>query len=432
MKNFLSLLIREFRLFWNNSVLRLLFFGAPILYGLLLGYVYEKGKVTDLPIIIVDQDNSSMSHKIIDMIQDNEILHIHEVMSQPFNVQDKMIKAQAACVVMIPQGFERQLLTKQNPEITTIVNTANVLTANYASTAIQLVLGTYKAGVQMETLRKMGTPEALLMSQYEPFKTTFIKKNNRSTNYMYFLWPGIVITVLQQVMLLGLALSFASEFEKGSIYELLARSKNTFVLLMVKVLPYIIMSGLVWLLYGLFAWWFKMPFFHDLGILTLLALLFVLSVSFIGILVSILIPNQLKATEILMVVATPAFMISGFTWPLSQMPQWVQYMSQVIPTTHFLEIFRVIMMENGHAGLVTDPIFKLVIITLIGFIASYIALWTKKKKYISSPLMTSLQIPTEELQQETALHPEDKSTTTDVDDSISDNPLETDDPQPES
>jgi ABC-2 type transport system permease protein len=53
---------------------------------------------------------------------------------------------------------------------------------------------------------------------------------------------------------------------------------------------------------------------------------FVISVSFIGVLVSILVPNQLKATEILMVIATPSFILSGFTW-LSQMPVWVQAIS---------------------------------------------------------------------------------------------------------
>src|SRR5690606_9460953 len=331
MKNFFALLKREFRLFWSNSVLRLLFFGAPILYGILLGYVYQKGKVTDLPILVIDKDQSATSRQLITMMEDNEVLHIYKVLPNEQNIDELMVAKDITAVVMIPEHFESQLLTKQNPEITTVVNTANILTANYTSGALQVVLGTYKAGVQMETLRKTGTPEALLMSQYEPFKTTFIKKNNRATNYMYFLWPGVLITVLQQVMLLGLALSFASEFEQNTLGQLFAESKNTFVLLMVKVLPYIIMSGIVWLLYGLFAWWFKVPVFHNVIALSFAALVFVLSVSFIGILVSILLPSQLKATEVLMVVATPAFMISGFTWPLSQMPVWIQYMAQVIP-----------------------------------------------------------------------------------------------------
>src|SRR5690554_7779449 len=130
------------------------------------------------------------------------------------------------------------------------------------------------------------------MSQYEPFKTTFIKQNNRSTNYMYFLWPGILATVLQQVLLLGLALSFASEFENGTFAELSRRTKSVWEMIAVKVIPYLIMSFGIWILYYLFTLWFRIPFYENIGTLTLIAGVFVLAVSFIGILVSIMIPNQ--------------------------------------------------------------------------------------------------------------------------------------------
>src|SRR5690606_27301848 len=180
---------------WSSDVCSSDLIGAPIMYGVLLGYVYQKGKVTDLPIIVVDEDRSSMSQKVIEMLGDNEILKVALVKNDESGLSKQVLDLDADCVVMIPKDFEKDVLTSKNPEIVTIVNTSNVLTANYASGAIQLVLGTFKAGTQMETLRKQGTPENLLMSSYEPFKTTFIKKFNRSTNYMYFLWPGVLATV---------------------------------------------------------------------------------------------------------------------------------------------------------------------------------------------------------------------------------------------
>ncbi|WP_410220995.1 ABC transporter permease [Pedobacter sp.] len=382
MRTFFGLLKREFAMFWNNSVLRILFIGAPIMYGVLLGYVYNKGKVTHLPIIVVDHDQSKLSKRAIEMMGDNEVLSIAALQFDENNLSRLMIEKDAASVVIIPEGFEKQVLTKKYPEITTIVNTANVLTANYASTAIQVVLGTLKVGVQLETLRKQGVPENLLMSQYEPFKTTFIKKNNRSTNYMYFLWPGILATVLQQVLMLGLALSFASEFENNTFKELVHKSSSTFKLLMVKIIPYLIMSFGIWLLYWFFTWWFKIPFYENLGALTLIAGLFVVSVCFIGVLVSILLPNQLKATEVLMVIATPSFILSGFTWPLSQMPVWIQDIASIIPLIHFLPIFRILIIENGPVDLTYPYINKLLVITIIGFVLSFIALYIKKRKVL--------------------------------------------------
>ena len=384
MKTFFNLLKREFRMFWGNEVLRILFIGAPIMYGVLLGYVYSKGKVTDLPIIVVDQDQSSLSQKAVEMIQDNEVISIAALQFDENNLNRLAIETEAACVVIFPKGFEKDVLTKKYPEVTTIVNTSNVLTANYASGALQVILGTLKVGTQLETLRKQGTPENLLMSQYEPFKTTFIKKNNRSTNYMYFLWPGVLATVLQQVLLLGLALSFAQEFENGTFRQLVQHTRSTFELMIVKIIPYLLMSFGVWLLYWGFTWWFKIPFYENLGPLTLIAGVFVLSVCFIGILVSIMIPNQLKATEILMVIATPSFILSGFTWPLSQMPLWIQYIANIIPLTHFLPAFRILIIENGTADLTYPYILNMLIIAAVGAVLSYIVLHFKIRKELKS------------------------------------------------
>ncbi|MDL2143619.1 ABC transporter permease [Flavobacterium tructae] len=380
MQNFFSLLKREFQLFWKNKVLRILFIGAPILYGVLLGYVYGKGKVTDLPILVVDQDRSELSSKAIQMFEDNEVLSVSSILYDQNNLSKLAIQKDATCVVIIPKDFEKMTLTKKYPEITTIVNTSNVLTANYASTAIQICLGTLKAGVQIETLRKQGVPENLLASQYEPFKTTFIKKYNRSTNYMYFLWPGVLATVLQQVLLLGLALSFASEFENGTFRDLVKKCPSLLKMLAVKIIPYLIMSFGIWIIYWLFTLWFRLPFYENLAPLTFIAGIFVLAASFIGILVSIVVPNQLKATEILMVIATPSFILSGFTWPLSQMPQTVQAIANVIPLTHFLKAFRILIIENGTFSQTTASIRNMIIIGLVCAVAAYIALYFKKKE----------------------------------------------------
>lgn len=136
MRVFFELLKREFALFWNNSVLRILFIGAPIMYGVLLGYVYNKGKVTDLPIVVVDKDQSKMSKKALQMMEDNEVLTISALLPNEDNLTRTALEKEAVCIVIIPEGFEKGVLTKKYPEITTIVNTANVLTANYASTAL--------------------------------------------------------------------------------------------------------------------------------------------------------------------------------------------------------------------------------------------------------------------------------------------------------
>lgn len=380
MKNFWSLIIREFKLFFQNKVLLVLFLGAPILYGVLVGGVYKKGKVTNLPIIVVDEDRSPLSRQLIDMFEENEVIYVAKVLNDPFKAKDEAMKTESTVVVQIPRNFSSDINYNRSTELTLFVNASNTLTSNYAMMAVNVAASTLKAGIQIKAQQKKGVPEFVASKQFEPFKITMIKQNIRSGNYLYFMLPGVLLTVLQQVMMLGLALSFASEFENGTFNELVAKSKNVFLLILVKILPYILMSILIFILYYGYSIWYRMPLELDGWTFFGSTMLFLLAVSFIGILVSIAIPSQLKATEILMVIATPSFILSGFTWPLSQMPDWVVGIAKMIPLTHYLQIFRTLMIEKGTSAYLHGPILGLAMIAVVTFIASIILLQLKINK----------------------------------------------------
>lgn len=380
MKNIFYLIGREFNLFFKNKVLLVLFLGAPILYGVLIGNVYKKGNVTDIPIVVVDEDNTTMSHKVINMLEDNESVKVVDVLPSTFDSKNIALEKDAEVVVVIPRNFQADIQQKKHPEISYFVDAANTLTSNTAAIAITTVLTTLKAGITIETARKQGMPEYVASHSYEPFGTTMIRQNIRSGNYLYFMLPGVLLTVLQQVLLLGLALSFSSEFENNTFKDLVKRSGNPLTLIFVKVFPYVFMSVFIYGLYYAYGQIFNMtleapfaPFFYS-------SLVFVLSVCFIGILVSIVLPTQLKSTEVLMVVATPSFILSGFTWPMSQMPVWIQSISNCIPLTHYLKIFRILFIEHGDPSLIQPSLNDMIIIGSACFILSLAVLTYKVVK----------------------------------------------------
>lgn len=380
MRTFLSLLKREFQLFFQNKVLLMLFLGAPVLYGVLVGAVYQKGKVTDLPIIVVDEDRSPLSQQLITMFNESEVIYVAAILPDAFNAKQEALNKEATVVVQIPKNFDADVNYNRPTELTFFVNASNTLTSNYASMAANVCAATLKAGIQIKAQQKKGVPEYIATQQYEPFKTTIIRQNIKSGNYLYFMLPGVLLTVLQQVMMLALALSFASEFEKGTFANLVSKSSNVLLLIFVKIAPYLIMSVGIYILYYGFSIFYRMPLEVHMGPFLLGSLLFLLAVSFIGILVSILIPSQLKATEILMVIATPSFILSGFTWPLSQMPDWVVHISKLIPLTHYLEIFRVLVIEHGTVANVRSSIIALAVTSVICLILSFVLLSLKVRK----------------------------------------------------
>lgn len=387
MKEYLKLIKVEFQRIFSNGVLLAIFIGAPIFYGLLLGYVYKGAKVINLPIVIVDQDNSPISDKIIDAFSDNEVLLVSDVRNTPGNLIAEMPIKEYAAVVTLPSNFEADILQKRHPEIRVDLNMANMLNANTVSRNIQSVLMTLNAGIEIEGLKKKGLHPTQALAGYESFKVNFNKLYNSSGNYVTFMLPGILAAIMQQVIFLALALVFARDFEDGYFGTLVKKSKFSLYHIVLKSIPFLLMIPIMWGIVSLFIPYFKID--ADIYNLPMLVMSVLLSLAsmFIGMLFSIAIPNQLKATELLMVISTPAFILSGFTWPTLAFPDAISQVAQYIPLTQFLSAFRKIAFYGGDLASVRPEINMLLLITAVAFVAMTIVLqfkiyWFGKKNPI--------------------------------------------------
>jgi ABC-2 type transport system permease protein len=377
MKKFIKLVKVEFKRIFSNNVLLAIFFGAPILYGFLFGYVYQQAKVVDLPIVIVDQDRSPTSDKIIDAFNDNEGLLVTDVRYSAGNLIDEMPIKQYAAVITLPSNFEADVFQKKHPEVRVDLNMANILNANTASKHIQSVLMTLNAGMEIESLKKQGMHPAQALSSYESFKINFNKLYNSTGNYVTFMLPGLLGGIMQQIIFLAMALVFSRDFEDGYFGKLIKESKSSLYHIALKATPFLLMLPLIWLAVSLF-----FPYFNivanvfNFPMLVLVTLLTLASMA-IGMLFSVAIPSQLKATELLMVISTPAFILSGFTWPTMAIPSAITTIAQYIPLTQFLSGFRKIAFYGGNLSSVKGEIGMLVLITAVSFLAMVILLQLK-------------------------------------------------------
>ncbi|MGE9617002.1 MAG: ABC transporter permease [Solitalea-like symbiont of Acarus siro] len=113
MKIYLELLIRELKLFSRNTTVIMIFFLAPIIYGVLFGFVYKKGKVTDLPILVIDKDNSPLSNRLLDMLNDNETLIVKKVLAETSNLKQEIIDNGFDAIVIIPERVQASILQRK-------------------------------------------------------------------------------------------------------------------------------------------------------------------------------------------------------------------------------------------------------------------------------------------------------------------------------
>jgi len=377
MKDFISLLRVEFKRIFSNNVLLAIFFGAPILYGVLFGYVYQQAKVIDLPILIIDEDHSPITDKIIDAFDDNETLLVKDLRFTPGNIMQEMPEEQYAAVVTFPSNFEADILQKRHPEVRVDLNMANILNANTTSKNIQSVLMTINAGMEIEALKKQGMHPTQAANAYESFKINFNKLYNSSGNYLTFMLPGLIAAIMQQIIFLAMALVFARDFEDGYFGTLIKESKWSLYHIALKSTPFLLMIPFMWIIVSLL-----IPFFNiEASIYTfpmlILASLLTIASMCIGMLFSIAIPSQLKATELLMVISTPAFVLSGFTWPTLAIPDAITNIAQFIPLTQFLSGFRKVAFYGGDLSSIHSEINMLLLIILITFLAMVILLQFK-------------------------------------------------------
>lgn len=366
MKNFLALIKREFGLFFADSTLRSVFLLAPIIYALLFGFVYQKGKVEHLPVLVVDLDNTPLSNQLIDMLGENEKLRVVRVKYNNTGTSEAMRQINAVIAVVIPDRFEASILQKRYPEVNVYVNTTNLLTANMASQGAQATLGTFSAGINIQGLKKKGMGTEQAATQYEPFKANYIRLYNETGNYFTYMWPGVLAVVLQQVLLLGLAVSFAREYENRTLEtEFLGRSGSAFSAILIKVIPFWILSIFILGIYYVFHHLFRAPIPSPLVNYALTTGLFIAATSFLGVFISALLPSALKATQVLMLLATPAFIIGGYSWPLEAMPVGVQWLSAILQLTPFLNAHKMMLFQQGSLSDVLPSIQHLCILILV-------------------------------------------------------------------
>lgn len=377
MKTFFSLIGMEFKRIFSNSVLLAILIGAPILYGILFGYVYKQAKVVNLPIVVVDQDNSPTSDKVIDALIDNEALLVEEVRFSPDGIVHEMPTEQYVAIITIPSDFEASILQKRHPELRVDLNMVNILNANTASKNIQSVLMTLNAGIEIEGLKKKGFNNAQALASYESFKINYNKMYNSAGNYVTFMLPGLLGAIMQQVIFLAMALVFARDFEDGYFGKLIEKSRFSLYHILVKSIPFIILLPILWYVVSLMITHFQIHIDIINKPMMIMVILLTGASMCIGMLFSILIPSQLKATELLMVISTPAFVLSGFTWPAMAFPPSIAYFAQWIPSTQFLSGLRKVAFYGGDLSTIQPEINILLMIISVAFISMLVLLQLK-------------------------------------------------------
>jgi ABC-2 type transport system permease protein len=182
----------------------------------------------------------------------------------------------------------------------------------------------------------------------------------------YFLIPGLVGTILQQLAVMLTAASIVRERERGTIEQLIITPIRSWELIVGKVTPYVglaFFNVLEVLVIGLVV--FKVPMVGDIGLLLGSSMLFLTAVLGIGLFISTVAQTQQEAQMLGMLIQLPSLFLAGIFFPIAAMPPFLQFLSRFIPLRYFNEIVRAIMLKGADFQDVRSQELALVIFAVV-------------------------------------------------------------------
>ena len=342
---------------------------APIAQLLILGYA-ATFDVKKIPTIICDLDKSSRSRDLIEKFLNTGYFNM---VSYSDNLKDidTLLDGNIARVgIIIPNGFAKKVERKDNAEIAVIADGADGITSAVSLSYSNLIITQYSSIIQAgSTMKGSGVP--LLVPELRIWY-------NQDLKSAYFMVPGIFALLLLIVSMVVSSMSLVKEKELGTIEQLSVTPIRTYQIILGKMSPFVIISFVDVIIVTLIATlWFKVPLRGSLVDLFIAVMLFLLSALGLGLLISINVSTQQQAMmSAIFLVVFPSMLLSGFIFPIENMPQWIQPISRMLPMTYFLNIIRGIFLRGATFS---DLMVNYAALTLIGLIIFLFSILKFKK-----------------------------------------------------
>lgn len=303
----------------------------PLVILFLFGYALSFD-VEDAPLVVVDHDKSAASRALADQFLNTSYFRLAAAPDDERTAEHMLMQGKARAVLSIPKGFAKRLGKHEDAPVEFLVD------GTYAATAA--IVSAYGRAIVY------AFPSGTLQLPVQPQVRIWYNPQLRSRD---FIVPGLFAVILMAFPPLLTALAVSREKELGTIAQIYASPLTKIDFIVGKVLPYAVIAFLqllVVLAAGFL--WFKVPMHGSLALLTALGLLYVVCTVSIGLLVSTLVRTQVAAMLVTLILTLmPAFLFSGFIYPVFTMPEFFQGYSARVPAMYFVNISRGIVMRGA-------------------------------------------------------------------------------------
>jgi ABC-2 type transport system permease protein len=373
LRRIVTILVKEFQELIRDNKMRATVLVAPLIQILIFGYAATYD-ISEIPTAVLDRGNSTLSRRLVNQLESSGYFKIRFRLQSPAQIDTAMANGSVWCAIDIPADFGEQIANGKQAALGVSIDAVNsnsaTITAGYLSGAI--------ARLNDELIRE----RAALLSA-TPMLTASVENRvrilyNPDLESRNFNVPAIIVQILVVVTLLLTSMAIVKEKEFGTMEQLAVTPIRSSELIIGKALPYAFIGMVdITLICAVAVFYFKVPLLGSLTLLFATSLVFMMSTLAVGLLISIVSKTQQQAMMTSFFFMMPAILLSGFAFPIENMPASIQYLTYLDPLRYFVVIIRAIFLKGATTIQLVDQIVPLAALGLGTLALSTI--WFRKR-----------------------------------------------------
>mgnify|MGYP003519480470 FL=1 len=355
---------------WRSLVMGI---AIPILLLILFGYALTLD-VDEVPLMVWDQSGTQASRNFMSRFEGSPYFALRRIVQTYAEVERAIDAGEALVALVIPVDFAMDVGSGRTARAQAIVDGSDSNTATIVLGYLETVARTYNQDLAIEQAARSSGRTVTVPLDLRP--RVWFNADMESKNYII---PGLIAVIMMVIAAMLTSLTVAREWETGTMEQIISTPLKGPELILGKLLPYFgigMLDVLIAVLMGEFV--FEVPLRGNVALLFSMAAIFLAGALSLGMLISIVTKSQLLASQLAMVVTfLPAFLLSGFMYDISNMPNAIQAITHVVPARYFVSLLKGIYLKGIGLELLMP---EAALLAGFGLVVLLAANWLFKKK----------------------------------------------------
>jgi ABC-2 type transport system permease protein len=369
MREFLMILKKEFIHIFRDKITLLLVLAMPIVLVLLLGFTIST-EIRNAKISVYDLSKDKYSTELVEKIIASGYFQVVSYPETESEIDRDFKNKNVKLAIIIPSNFEESLEKEKAVTLQIISDVSDLNVASILNNYVRSVINDFAMDYNQSSSGAL------------PFEITTKMQYNPELSSVYMFVPGIITLIMIIITALMSSITISREMETGTMRMLLITPVKKIYVVVGKVIPYMILSfisTIFIILISVFV--FKMPIEGNIGLLLFVCIIFMLASASFGLMISALVKSQLEAMMVTMMgLFLPTVLLSGFLFPLDNMPFVFQILADVFPAKWFVILLKDVMIKGSGFREIWPYILILFVMAVVLITISLMEIDKRRKK----------------------------------------------------